>query len=170
MRLVECPREQEVLLAARDRVWSDVRDAELTTHIEQCEICRDLVTIASLAREQYVEMHREAQVPSAGQVWWRAAVRARAEAAEAATRPMTWIHGVAAACAVGLAAVAIGAAWPSVSQAFQEGTWWLSAVQVDLSSVTAAAAAIVRPSIPLLLAGTFLVLAPIALYFALSDE
>lgn len=43
-----------------------------------------------------------AEPPSSARVWWRAQMRARQEAAEAATRPLTFVHAVAIACGVGL--------------------------------------------------------------------
>ena len=97
-------------------------------------------------------------------------MRARAEAAETATLPMTWILAVAAACAVGLGAVAVGAAWPTVHQAIEEMAWWLSRTDLDAPAVAELVRATMRPSAPLLLAAACLVLAPIALYFGLSDE
>ena len=56
----------------------------------------------------------EVQVPVAGQVWWRSAVRARLESTQAATRPMTWLHGVTAAITLGIMLAVIGMAWPSL--------------------------------------------------------
>ncbi|MGE3402878.1 MAG: hypothetical protein AB7K63_09845 [Vicinamibacterales bacterium] len=96
---------------------------------------------------------QEARVPAPGQVWWRAAMRSRAEAARAAERPLTWSQGLAAACAVGLAAAAAGAAWPrilTVVSMLGEGARWL---------VPAAAAIVMCAAI-----------VPFALYLALSDD
>src|SRR6185503_10363379 len=54
--------------------------------------------------------HHEATPPSGAIVWWRAQMRARQEAAQAAGRPITIVHGLAIACAAGLALSLIGTA------------------------------------------------------------
>ena len=56
-------------------------------------------------------------MPAAGQVWWRAAVRARLESTHAATRPITWMHGITAAIVLGVFLAAVTAAWPRLSSA-----------------------------------------------------
>jgi hypothetical protein len=72
----------------------------------------------------------EVHVPAAGQIWWRSAVRARLEAAQAATRPMTWLHGIAGACAIGLTWALAGVVWPSV----RELAAWLAAQTFGVDS------------------------------------
>ena len=52
----------------------------------------------------------EAAVPSSAIVWWRAQMRARQEAARAAERPITVVHGLAIACLSGLALSLAGTA------------------------------------------------------------
>jgi hypothetical protein len=96
---------------------------------------------------------QEVRVPAPGQVWWRAAMRSRAEAARAAARPLTWSQGLAAACAVGLAAAAGGAAWPhmvSVASLLGSNAHWLVPAAVGMATCVA--------------------LVPFALYLALSDD
>ena len=60
-------------------------------------------------------------MPSAGAVWWRATIRARAEAARAAGQPITLLQGIAAATAVGLFVALAGAWWRSVAPG---GIWF----------------------------------------------
>ncbi|HEY6843311.1 MAG TPA: hypothetical protein VI391_04030 [Thermoanaerobaculia bacterium] len=56
---------------------------------------------AALAAEgKDARMH--AEPPSSARVWWRAQMRARQEAAQAANQPLTIVHAVAIACAAGL--------------------------------------------------------------------
>ena len=43
-----------------------------------------------------------AEPPSSARVWWRAQMRARQEAAQAANRPLRIVHAVAIACGAGL--------------------------------------------------------------------
>lgn len=96
---------------------------------------------------------QEARVPAPGQVWWRAAMRSRAEAARAAERPLAWSQGLAAACAVGLAVAGAGVAWPQVVSAallVAEGGRWLVPVAVGVVACVA--------------------VVPFAVYLALSDD
>src|SRR5262245_62484029 len=79
-------------------------------------MCREVVAVATVLSADQERARYEARVPAAGQVWWRSAVRARLEAAHTAARPLTWLHGIAGACAVGLACALIGVAWPTVRE------------------------------------------------------
>jgi hypothetical protein len=60
----------------------------------------------------------DSPLPSAGQVWRRAALRAQADAVHAASRPLVWAQGLAGAVVVGLAVAALGAMWPALAEAF----------------------------------------------------
>jgi hypothetical protein len=96
---------------------------------------------------------QDAHVPAAGYVWWRAAMRSRAEAARAAERPLAWSQGVAAACAVGMMAAAGGA-------------FWSFAGEIAVLAGTSA-----RWMLPFGVAvATGIALLPLALYVALSDD
>ena len=70
-----CPREQAIVAAAaagRERF-----DEEMARQLEQCEACADAVAVAVMLRADRDAAQADVQVPSAGQVWWRAAIRAR---------------------------------------------------------------------------------------------
>jgi hypothetical protein len=126
--------------------------------------------VIEILREDQALAVRDIQLPLAGQVWWRAAVRARAEASSAAVRPLTWVHGIGAACVIGLIAGSAHYAWRFVADARE---WVISiALLIDPAGTMVAdllAAAEARlPVIVAVLAS--LVLAPVALYFALRDE
>lgn len=58
--------------------------------------------LAMLLAAEGESAQRVAEPPSSARVWWRAQMRARQEAAAAATRPMTVVHAVAIACGIGL--------------------------------------------------------------------
>jgi hypothetical protein len=73
--------------------------------------------------------HREATPPSSAIVWWRAQLRARQEAAQTAGRPITVVHGLAIACAAGLALSLIGTAIAGV----RGSSAWLVDVYHSLS-------------------------------------
>ena len=82
----ECAREQDVVDAVLSGAWPERVDADLTAHASDCEHlpgggCRGELC----CREDTITPGvTTCSVPAAGQVWWRAAVRARLEAAQAA--------------------------------------------------------------------------------------
>jgi hypothetical protein len=162
-----CPREVEVVTALVER--RDDSDV-LTVHAEACEACREVVMVTRVMVEDRETARREIRVPAAGQVWWRAAVRARLEAVHAAARPLTWLHGAAGAAACGLLVAVLGIVWPFL----RETTMWLIAQALVASSVGETALRMggaLQQTIPIVLvAGACLVLAPLAVYFALSDD
>lgn len=170
MTLNECPREPHIVQAVLAGAWPGQCDPELTAHAASCEICSEVATIATALRADHDEARRDVHVPAAGQVWWRAAIRARLEATQAATQPMTWLHGLTGAVMVGLALAVIGITWPSIAL----GLDWTKGLVVGVMPEAEVAAGVfeaLRQSfIVALIAGAFLVLAPLALYFALSDD
>ena len=170
MTATVCAREAEILAALWSGAWPDGCDKELLMHAESCEICSEVMLIAPALRADYQAM-RDVQVPAAGQVWWRAAVRARMEAVHAASRPITWAQGLAAAGAVGLLVALIGIAWPSLTGSLV----WIAGEATRLEPARTEMAALVveflRRGLPLLIGVALCaVLAPVAVYLALSDE
>ena len=114
---------------------------------------------------------REARLPTSGQVWWRAAMRRRAEAMAAASRPITLVQGIAAACAAGLIGALITLAWPAVQHPLTEvaATWAREGQRIGTAALSAAA--MQRPLLSLAAAlGAALVFAPFLLYLVLSDD
>ena len=170
MKPRECPHEPAVLAAVLADCWPEQRDGALARHTSECDACGDVLTVARALREDRDAGAREVHVPAAGQVWWRAAVRARLEASQAAARPITWIHGLMGASAVGLTGAAAGLAWPTVRAA---GDWIGAQVTAfaDGAAVAALLGDAVLRTLPFAVGiAAALVLAPIALYFALSDD
>jgi hypothetical protein len=165
-----CIHEHDIVAAVLGRRWDGASD-ELKEHAAECECCGEVVVVASLLASEQERLRYEARVPAAGQVWWRAAVRARLEAAHAAARPMTWWHGVAGACALGLAFAAMSVAWPSLRGA---GAWlFMQVLGTDsrLSDMATLVTAMLQKSLPLaFVMAACIVLAPVALYFALSSD
>ena len=168
MTAMDCPREPELVAAV---LTGRVLAEELHMHAESCEVCREVLTAVTLLRGDRELTRGDLPVPAAGQVWWRAAVRARLEATHAAARPLTWAQAVAGASAAGLAAGALTLAWPTV-----EGiTGWIAARAWSLSPAPQEVATLVtsamQRSLPFAIAAAAaLVLAPLALYLALSDD
>ena len=101
--------------------------------------------IARLIQEEWAQATREARVPPAQIIWLRAEMRAREDAARRVTRPIVVGQAAGIAALAGLLAALL--------------------TRVSLPAL---------PQLPLALVevvvGTWLLLAPIALYFALSRE
>jgi hypothetical protein len=173
----ECPREQDVIMAIVTGHWPHQCDETLTRHASECRVCKELVEVASVLRLERDGLHEEMSIPSAGQVWWRAAMRARLEASQQVARPLSWLFGVSVACAVGLTVTVVELLWSPVQRALSSappGGWTLSLGLGELVRLLPNLSDLA----PLTTTGAFLllgvtaclVLAPLALYFALSDE
>lgn len=169
MNSLECGHEDRIVRAVLSGAWPD-EDPVLSAHAEHCEICREVVEVAVVLRADHQLARHEVQVPVAGQVWWRCAVRARLESAQAATRPMTWLHGVTAAITIGLMLAGIGLAWPAMI----EGVGWAREVVGPLASnteVSVVVSGVLRQSVLIAMAAAAcLVIAPVLLYFVLSND
>jgi len=159
MTLVECPREGDVLDALASARWPHRVDRELADHVASCGICTDVIAVAAAIREDHDAAWQEANVPSSGQMWWRAEMRARQDAIREASRPVTIAQGVAVVLALSVAAAAGWFAWPLVRGYFSDPTF-------------AQTPAFLTPMfIPLAVAmGALLIVAPVALYVVLSDK
>ena len=169
MSSVECAHEDRVVSAVLSGTWPS-NDEELVAHVQHCEICREVAEVSVVLRADHDQARREVQVPVAGQVWWRSAVRARLESTEAATRPMTWLHGVTAAVALGIMLAVIGMAWPAI----MTGATWAREVALPLianGEVSGAVGGVLRQSVMVAaVAAACLLIAPVLLYFALSND
>jgi len=167
---IECPHEEVVVQAVLTGAWPERCDEALVAHATECNVCREVIGIAALMREDGEQSRNEAHVPAAGQVWWRAAVRARLESTHTATRPMTWMHGITAAIVVGVLLAGITAAWPYLPGSVDR-VWALTLELLSTTEVVGAVAWGLRQSVVLgLFAVAFLLITPLALYFVLSDD
>lgn len=115
MSLPSCVHEAAVIRACGRGEWPDGAPADLRVHAQGCAVCRDTIAIASMLRE--ADAADDAPVPTAAQMWWRLAVRARLDRERAAARPVVWLQGLAAACGLGLAVTALGVVAPRVGGA-----------------------------------------------------
>jgi hypothetical protein len=165
----ECAHEDRVVSAVLSGTWPSTDD-ELVAHVQHCEICGEVAEVAVVLRADHDQARREVQVPVAGQVWWRSAVRARLESTQAATRPMTWLHGVTAAVALGITLAVLGMSWPAIAS----GAAWTREVALPLvasGEVAGAVGGVLRQSVMLAgFAAACLLIAPVLLYFALSND
>jgi hypothetical protein len=76
----------------------------------------DLLEIERALREDHDVLCRTARVPDASLVWWRATIRARADAARIAEHPIAVAHSIAGACVVALACALGGLAWRTMPE------------------------------------------------------
>lgn len=163
--MTECGRENEVMEAVAFGRWPD-RCPGLVAHAASCAVCADVVVVARALHEDRDVLCREAQPPSSGMVWWRATIRARAEAARTATQPIAILHGIAAASIVGAAAGMMTIAWRS-----RHGVERIGEIALQLESSRSGIALASSFSLPILIAvAAGLVLAPLAIYITLADE
>lgn len=165
MKPVECEFEEEALAAVQQDRWPGRVDADLRAHVAECAICSDVVSVAAVFEQSREELLAQAVVPDSGRLWWRAQLRARREAAEAAGRPITAVQAIAFACAAGL----LGACFGAVSTWFQSALQWVvsSVDSIDFSALFAAAA---EHGILLLAMAAVLLLVPAAVYLAIGRE
>ena len=157
--MAECPREQEVVSAVSGGHWPERCDEELRAHAAGCPICAEVAAIAAALQADRGALWREAHVPPAGRVWWRAEMRARHEAARKAAQPITIAQAVAGASVVGLLFALVQIAWPSVAQSFEPIAvlkTYLLLPQLAVPIAIAVAACVV--------------VMPLALYLVFSDK
>ena len=167
---MECLREQEIVEAIANGRWPHGCDPSLEMHASECDVCRDVVTVAVALREDDLSARHEARLPSAGLVWWRATIRARAEATRVAERPLTVAQGIAGASAVGLAFGLAGVAWQSV-QRFQRVGEFIAGLDASTLQFASESAVMLQRALPLVIGlGACLLIAPLAIYFVLSDD
>jgi len=168
----ECNCEEEVLDAIAARRWPGRCNPDLRVHVTSCAICADLVQVATALLDDRELAWSDARLPPSGVVWWRARLRAREDAARAAARPLAFIQGVAASVALWLVVTIVRAVPAADLPAWR--AWiaaWIPTVSFSATDVAALlqVTGIVPISILCLLAA-WLVLAPVAIYFAVADE
>jgi hypothetical protein len=170
MSRAECAHEPLVVEAVLSGRWPERCDDELVTHARQCEVCREVAMLAVLIHDDHERARYEVHVPAAGQVWWRAAIRARMESTQTAMRPMTWMHAVTAAITIGLLLAGLTAAWPLLSP-LSERILAMALGFIPNAEVAAALASGARQmAIVGLIAVAVLVAAPLAVYYVLSGD
>jgi hypothetical protein len=166
----ECPNEQVIVNAVLSGHWPHDCDDSLIAHSKECSTCREVASVSLLLREDSDYSRIEMHVPAAGQVWWRAAVRARLESTHAVARPITWMHGITGAIVVGVVLAVGTAVWPMLPEAVTMART-MARDYLPNAEVANALAGGIRASLMIgAAAAALLVLAPLAVYFALSDD
>jgi len=167
--MTECPREADVFEAIAFGRWPEQTSADLRAHVAGCPVCRDVADVALALYADRQALLRAAHPPTAGLVWWRATIRARAEATRTAMQPITLWQGIAAAALVGVVAALGGGLWQWSRTADRIGG--LVELLVNRHGATPIASVGFEHAILVLLGVVAcLVLAPIALYLTLSDD
>lgn len=170
MNRAECTHEPLVVEAVLSGTWPHRVDDALAAHVDACEVCGEVALIASLIHDDHESSRYDAHVPAAGQVWWRSAIRARLESTQSVVRPITWLHAITAAMAIGVLLALVTAAWPFLAPA-TDRVWSVTVGLFPNADVAAALASGLRLTAMLgAIAAAILVLAPLAVYFALSRE
>lgn len=171
MKNAECPREVEVLEAIESADWSD----ELRAHCRSCTVCSDLAEVASALVDDHALLMAETRVPPAALVWWLAELEGRREAARQATRPITLIHALAAACTLGvtlsLGKLMIGPGWEIFRGWSGSLLAGFAALLPDAESAVDGVARLGPLGIVLFVAvASCLISAPLAAWFIFSDD
>ena len=159
MPVLDCDRENDVLDAVASGRWPERVDDELRGHVASCAICSDVASVAAALQDEREAAWRDARLPPAGRVWWRAEMRARHEAALTAAQPIAAAIGLACACAVGLMFAFLQVTWPRL--------WQSLGVFANVKDY------LLIPSFALSLAavlGVCLIVSPLVLFLLFSDE
>jgi hypothetical protein len=165
----ECGRAVEVMAAMTAGPKPELANEELRQHADACESCREMVTVVSALRAERDRLRRSTTVPSAGLVWWRAQLRQRQQAALKATAPVTAVHAAAIVAAAVLAVVlatnvAPFVGMPSLSGWIPQVPSWVAAPRTFTTDFP-----LLRYGL-MLGATAWLILGPVALYFAFRRD
>ena len=121
-----------------------------------CPQCGPLVVLEEEIRREFEDTRREARVPTPEIVWWRAQMRAREEAARKAARPILFTQALAIAALIGLLVSVAGR---------------ITLTSISWSDIGLPVVAQTTSLLPIaIVAGCWVVLAPIALYYAFSRD
>lgn len=140
-----CERENELVDALR----SGLVNPDLRAHAASCATCGDLIEVAGALLDDRRALMREAKLPGSGLVWWRAAMRDRQETARRALRAARIIQAVLVMIAAGVGIALIG---PQT---------------IDLSAIVTA---IHGFAVPIVAVVGLLILAPVTVYFVVTEE
>jgi hypothetical protein len=167
----ECQFEAAVAGAVIGGRWLHDSASELRTHTQGCAFCADIVQVAMIFRSEQ-DSARQARVPAAGQVWWRATVRARMEAAQVAARPITWLQGTTGAAVAGLICAMVVMMWSPLQAGFASVLSVAASFEPGVLDAAVPVLAAMRSSLPLMLgvAGCVLLAPLLVLCLALLRE
>jgi len=151
--------------------WPKRADVELRHHVDACPICQDVAAVFSAISAEREDAWSRVSVPPPSVVWWRAQIRAREEAARTAIRPIAVAQAIAVACLVAAGIALMPFAWPSIAAAVQSVNGAVDWIAPRAAAVSNVFALVTGTGLPILtFAAASLLLAPILLYYALTEE
>jgi len=142
-----CRREAEML----ERLQDGRPDAELREHAAECASCAEVIALAGAVLEDRGTLMREAQLPGSGLVWWRTTMRLRRDAARRALRMARLIQVV-------LVTVALTG---GIALLIPKG------VTIDFDAIFRSFGGLAVPAFAVV---ALLILAPVAVYFVVTEE
>jgi hypothetical protein len=169
VKIADCIREQDVLDALASGRWPERVEEDLRHHVGACENCADLVEVVRpILDDRDHAALLDAHIPSSAVMWWRAQRRARCEAAREAARPITVAQIIGSVTAVILATALLTAYSPWLRGSLARIGDALShdAIRFNVQSVLLTQGWL----LPAVIIGISLVLAPLAVYFAVADD
>lgn len=165
-----CPHEGAVLAAIHAGRWPDNAAPEVRAHVAACLECAAVAELACVLRVDLAwPAFGDDAPPSSSVMWWKLQQRARRDAARAAARPVAIAQALAGASLCGLLLGLGGLAWHWLHP-------WVEWFGTELMGFPSLAATFVgHPPLWIstgasLAALAVLVLAPVALYFVVSEE
>ena len=154
MNSLDCTREAEILDAITAGRWAEGVDSELHAHASQCATCADLAAVASAIAEDAAVAMKRAPLPSSGLVWWRMQRRVLAESTQNAARTVSIVQ----VATLAITAFAVLAILGGLTLMKGWDRWFHTILNPQWNA-------------PLLVAlATCLLLAPFALYYAITEE
>ena len=91
-----CSQEERVKAAILANQWPDASEPELRAHVEECQVCSDVVLVAQALRQSHSSMLQAAQPVSPSLLWWRAQIRRKNAELERVMQPVVVAEKVAA--------------------------------------------------------------------------
>jgi predicted anti-sigma-YlaC factor YlaD len=101
-RLAECHHEADLVAAVTSGRWPAAVDPAMREHVASCAVCAEVLQVAEAMTALEQETLADTRLPAAGQVWWRAQIRARHQA-------------LGGAAAVGLIAAVVSWKWATIA-------------------------------------------------------
>jgi hypothetical protein len=170
MKVVECPREAELLDAVLSDAWKRGCGVELEAHAENCPVCADLLEVTRALGSEHRVSITEARIPPASVVWWRAEWRLRQNAVRTASRPVSVAQALAAASCVGMIAALIGFLVPSARSLLARLAVAGEALLPEIAWDTGVLMDRIPPNVLVAGIGCCLLLASVAAYWIVSEE
>jgi hypothetical protein len=169
MKFVECELESEVLAEVLQSRWPGLVEAALRDHVATCPVCSEAVAVACALQHEANELRASAVLPNAGRVWWEAELRARREAAQIASGPITAVQVIVLAAIIGL----LGASLRTIYSWFESSVSRIGAGLVgfdDRGLLSSAAALIAQHSAVAITVAALILVVPTAVLFAVARD